>query len=389
MKDGKAVHEAYLFAHMMHGDYGRLYYSVSLDGLHWRPLNQGRRVFEEYRGHADICLGHDGRYYLVGNRNDAAPDINFWVSDDLVTWSRYGDVTPNLKETPGYENALQRIGAPKLFYDQAGAQYILTWHTPHKEGSREDPERYWASQRTLYLTSKDLKTFSDPPRRLFPWDMATIDVVIRRQGDRYFALIKDERYPTLDWVTGKTIRISSRPEPLRAVDGAVAAGQSQLPRGADADPLARRQGVVPLLRAVSRRFLRPVRIRGFAGSLVPDLRLHVLRGLGQVQPAAQGASRLHDSHHASPVRPPGRRVRPGGSAELRPSEAAAPALAPDFREAQVGYPGRSMGQAPPYYCSHLHLVSRVARTNLFVRVLGMGQLSDRARINEFIRGTQD
>ena len=214
VKEGGAVHEAYLFAHMMHGDYGRLYYSVSLDGLHWRPLNQGRRVFEEYRGHPDICRGHDGRYYLVGNRNDAAPDINFWVSDDLVTWTRYSDVTPNLKATPGYENALQRIGAPKLFYDQAGAQYILTWHTPHKEGTRDDPERYWASQRTLYLTSKDLKTFSDPPRRLFPWDMATIDVVIRRQGDRYFALIKDERYLTLDWVTGKTIRISHAPGPF-------------------------------------------------------------------------------------------------------------------------------------------------------------------------------
>jgi hypothetical protein len=66
----------------------------------------------------------------------------------------------------------------------------------------------------LYLTSKDLKTFSDPPQRLFPWDMGTIDVILRRQGERYFAFIKDERYPTLDWVTGKTIRISHAPSPF-------------------------------------------------------------------------------------------------------------------------------------------------------------------------------
>ena len=46
----KPVNEAYLFAHMVHGDYGRLYYSVSLDGLHWERLNGGRRVFEDYRG---------------------------------------------------------------------------------------------------------------------------------------------------------------------------------------------------------------------------------------------------------------------------------------------------------------------------------------------------
>ena len=44
----KPKNEAYLFAHMTHNDYGRLYYSVSLDGLHWDKLNNGKRVFEEY-----------------------------------------------------------------------------------------------------------------------------------------------------------------------------------------------------------------------------------------------------------------------------------------------------------------------------------------------------
>tara|TARA_R110002049_G_scaffold309199_1_gene518487 strand:- start:898 stop:1131 length:234 start_codon:yes stop_codon:yes gene_type:complete len=36
--NGKAVNEVYLFAHMTHKDYGKLYYSVSLDGLHWNSL---------------------------------------------------------------------------------------------------------------------------------------------------------------------------------------------------------------------------------------------------------------------------------------------------------------------------------------------------------------
>jgi hypothetical protein len=202
-------YEAYLFGHMMQGDYGRLYYTVSLDGLHWKRLNGGKRVFEDYHGHSDICVGHDGRYYLVGNRSDGAPDINFWVSDDLIQWSKYSDFTPDLSKVPNYPNPLKRIGAPKLFYDKANSQYLLTWHTPHLEGTKEDPERYWASQRTLYVTSKDLKTFSESPKRLFPWEMGTIDVGIRRVGDRYYALIKDERYPTPEWTTGKTVRISS------------------------------------------------------------------------------------------------------------------------------------------------------------------------------------
>lgn len=207
--DAKPVNEAYLFAHMMHSDYGRLYYTVSLDGLHWEMLNDGQRVFPEYKGHPDICLGHDGRYYIAGNKNDGAPDINIWVSEDLIVWKHHADYTPELQKTPGYEHALPRIGAPKLFYDQASETYVMTWHTPHEWGDEKDPERYWASQRTLYVTSRDLLEFSEVPQRLFEWDMATIDVIIRKIDDTYYTIVKDERYPTPEWVTGKTIRIGS------------------------------------------------------------------------------------------------------------------------------------------------------------------------------------
>ena len=37
--------------------------------------------------------------------------------------------------------------------------------------------------------------------------MATIDVIVCKQGEDYYAIFKDERYPPLDWTTGKTIRI--------------------------------------------------------------------------------------------------------------------------------------------------------------------------------------
>ncbi|MBN2485842.1 MAG: glycoside hydrolase family 43 protein [Bacteroidales bacterium] len=206
-----AINKAYLFAHMVHSDYGRLYYSVSTDGLQWQALNDGKRVFDGYKGHPDICKGHDGRYYIAGNQSDESPVINFWVSDDLIRWAKYSEFTPDLKSTPGYSHALQRIGAPKIYFDIPSGQYMLTWHTPHLEGTADDPERYWASQRTLYVLSKDLKSFSGPPQRLFSWDMGTIDVFIRKIEDNYYAIIKDETYPTLYWVTGKTIRISKSP----------------------------------------------------------------------------------------------------------------------------------------------------------------------------------
>ncbi|MCK5908311.1 MAG: glycoside hydrolase family 43 protein [Flavobacteriales bacterium] len=206
---GDAKNEAYLFAHMKHSDYGRLYYSVSTDGLHWEELNMGKRVFNDYKGHPDICKGHDGRYYIAGNNSDDDLEIHFWVSEDLITWKKHSNYTPILKDIPEYKEALQRLGAPKIFYDEDSKQYVLTWHTPHKNGVKGDSERYWQSMRTLYVTSKDLKTFSDTPQKLFEWDMGTIDVFIRKIQGKYYAIIKDERYPTVEWTTGKTVRISS------------------------------------------------------------------------------------------------------------------------------------------------------------------------------------
>ena len=207
-KGEEKVNQAYLFAHMTHQDYGSLYYSVSTDGLHWNTLNNKKRVFEEYHGHPDIAKGPDGRYYIAGNASDASPDINIWVSTDLISWKKHSTYTPNLKATPGYAEAMQRIGAPKLYYDAPSGKFIMTWHTPHLEGTKEDGERYWASQRTLYVLSKDLITFEGVPQKLFDWSFGTIDVSIRKVGDSYYAILKDESYPTLYWTTGKTIRIA-------------------------------------------------------------------------------------------------------------------------------------------------------------------------------------
>lgn len=201
--------KAYLFAHMTKERYGVLHYSVSVDGLHWRRLNRGQPVSTGYHGHASIARHPDGRYFLVGNRSDDDPLIRFWTSRDLIAWTHYSTYRPNLSAIPGHPRAQQRIGAPKLFFDAPSDRFLLTWHTPNEPGDPKDPERYWASQRTLYVLSRDLKTFAGKPRRLFAWDMATIDTIIVPEiGAGYCAVIKDERYPSYDWTTGKTIRVS-------------------------------------------------------------------------------------------------------------------------------------------------------------------------------------
>ena len=55
--------------------------------------------------------------------------------------------------------------------------------------SRADPELFWSGQRTLFITSKNLAEFTEP-RRLFPFEIATIDAVMRREGGRYYAFFE-------------------------------------------------------------------------------------------------------------------------------------------------------------------------------------------------------
>lgn len=195
----------YLFAHMTHENYGRLYYALSRDGLRWSRLNNNKPVKgNEYWGHADIVTGHDGRYYLMGN-NKKRNAISIWVSDTLLEWELHKDLIVNVSQL--MKNAGKNRGAPKIYFDPLEKQYYISWHTSNGKRTPENAEPYWRSQRTFYITSKDLQTFSQP-RRLFPWNMATIDVILRREGDRLYAFIKDEREPSSTEPTGKSIRLS-------------------------------------------------------------------------------------------------------------------------------------------------------------------------------------
>lgn len=196
----------YLFAHMLHRDYGRLYYSISRDGLHWTLLNNGQRIEPNYLGHPDITRGHDGRYYMIGVGREE-PTAGVWASEDLVEWEWTRDLDPQMFDEPALDPDPPWHGAPKIFYDRATKQYLITWHASFKPKLPEKGENFWSGMRTWYVTSKDLTRFTEP-KRLFEFEEpATIDVIVRREGDTYYAIIKDELYPSFDWPTGKTIRI--------------------------------------------------------------------------------------------------------------------------------------------------------------------------------------
>ena len=82
----KAGNGGYLFAHMRHEDYGRLYYYISRDTKNWTKLNNNERVVPEYRGHPDIMKGRDGRYYMIGVSEKTQNPI-LWTSINFCTSS--------------------------------------------------------------------------------------------------------------------------------------------------------------------------------------------------------------------------------------------------------------------------------------------------------------
>ena len=193
-----ATNGGYLFAHMTDENYARLFYSVSRDAFHWETLNKKRIVLPEYCGHPDICQGKDGVYYMIGVQPNTGIPI-LWSSSDLVTWqsTKLKKSIFNKISDLGYKNEETYYGAPKMFYDEADGRYIITWHAG-KTGKDSDTSE-WKSKRTFYILTSDFKTFTEP-QRLFNFtgsdeDMATIDVIIRKVGDEYCALMKDERWP--------------------------------------------------------------------------------------------------------------------------------------------------------------------------------------------------
>lgn len=204
----------YLFAHMTDDNYGSIFYSVSKDAYNWETLNDGRSVLPAYYGHPDICKGRDGYYMISVKKGTGIPLL--WHSTDLVTWTSTKlakSIFNKIKDLYGYTNEETYYGAPKMFYDEPSDQYIITWHAGLTGDDADTFE--WDSKRTFYILTKDFKTFTDP-KFLFAFtgddeDMATIDVIIRRSGDSYYAIMKDERTQEAAPETGKTIRIAKSP----------------------------------------------------------------------------------------------------------------------------------------------------------------------------------
>lgn len=195
----------YLFVFMTNTDYGKLFYALSRDCFEWETLNKGKIVNHDYIGHPDIIQGPDGTFHMM-----VVDGVNLyhWTSTDLIDWDKQQIDEQAIKSaaSEGFYVGYY-YGAPKLYYDKDSDQYLMSWHACKVAGGNDD----WDSMTTLYTLTKDFKTFTHP-QLLFNFTgefegMPTIDTIIRKVGNTYYAITKDERDHDLSPVTGKCIVI--------------------------------------------------------------------------------------------------------------------------------------------------------------------------------------
>lgn len=193
----------YLFIFMTNAKYGRMHYALSRDCYEWTTLNDGQPIDKSYCGHPDVCRGPDGTYYTI-----SVNPYELWTSKDMVKWDKrplsrsYLDAAAE----DGWQVTFYN-GAPKMMYDDASGQFMITWHGDRGDGKTDD----WDTMRTLYTLTSDFETFTHP-QPLFSFtgknaDMEIIDCIVRKVDGKYYAILKDER--SRDKAsTGKTIRIA-------------------------------------------------------------------------------------------------------------------------------------------------------------------------------------
>lgn len=200
----------YLFAHTGTGkNYYRLFYALSRDGISWTALKRGATPLSTYYGFPYIARDSKGTFWLIGTSTGSKPHFPIvWWSDDMVTW-KHKDLASSIMALPaGYENDTNSYGAMKLFFDPVSEQFLITWHASEKGLSGNAS---WESMRTFYISTKDFITFT-PARKLFSFsgqdeNMAQIDASLHYYDGKYYAVIKDERWPE-HASTGKTVRIA-------------------------------------------------------------------------------------------------------------------------------------------------------------------------------------
>ncbi|MGN1346693.1 MAG: glycoside hydrolase family 43 protein [Eubacteriales bacterium] len=228
------MNSAYLFVHfreMATPDGEQVRFSVSRDGFHWEPINDGRPLLWAFYGDHGVrdftitrCR-QSGKFYIFATdlslayglrgkyrrswqeiREHGSKCLAVWESDDLVNWSEQRLVQLG-------DDDFGCLWAPDIIYDRENDDYVLHWSSAHRSNN-------YGNMAIYYSRTRDFEHFTKPALLYRKEDSGVIDSAIYEDNGKYFLFLKSEGNPhriiqlEADRVTGPYRRIPAFDESM-------------------------------------------------------------------------------------------------------------------------------------------------------------------------------
>lgn len=195
------MHGAWLFIYFKEPGNQGIYFALSRDGYHYKPLNGDQPWIAttqpgELMRDVFLTRGLDGLFRMVWTWNWRGSSLGYASSSDLLTWSAQEDI-PIMADFPATNN----VWAPETYWDAKKKQWLLIWSSSMK-GAAEG-NRIWFSM------TPDFKSFSRPAIFFDP-GYVTIDATIfHGKNGPYRLIFKEQTYDPLTFqervATGPTL----------------------------------------------------------------------------------------------------------------------------------------------------------------------------------------
>jgi beta-xylosidase len=162
-----------------------VFFAISDDGYHWRPLNGGKLWLPVE--HPDALIrdpfltrGPDREFHMVWTWGWHTQSIGYARSPDLVQWSEQREI-PLMAGVPGTKNTW----APEIYWDSAKSRWLLIWSST-VEGRQEGNRIYSAMTR-------DFRAFSKPEAFTESWSEGPSAAEVGRDYIVYYDHYRDPK----------------------------------------------------------------------------------------------------------------------------------------------------------------------------------------------------
>lgn len=188
----------YLFAYFTDKNANKngMHLAWSKDGYKWDKIGNEYSFLKSDYGSQDkekrmrdpfLIKGADGLWHCLWTINWNINIIGHSTSTDLVHWTSQQDISV----MAGFE--AKNCWAPEMIYDDKNQQYIIFWSSTIKiNGEWKVEPGYKYDNRIYCTTTKDFKTFT-PAKLFFDPGHNVIDATIKKIGNKYYMVYKDER----------------------------------------------------------------------------------------------------------------------------------------------------------------------------------------------------